>query len=195
MGVGVAIAGHGDQSVDEVGALGRSRNRNWTPTQLIRRRRYLVEWRTAQPSRADGFKRLMRHRRTHPVEPRPPIDAARRCECRAAQLLRIQPMRNFLRRILPARQYAFYRLARELVAESRLVTQRCPRWRLRLCVLGFCARRFSVSHRLQIPSSRLLHLNRLKQRLEIPFAKSAAALALDPFEEHGRPILPRLREN
>src|ERR1700680_2559157 len=48
---------------------------------------------------------------------------------------------------------------------------------------------------LQIPSSRLLHLNRFKQRLEIPFAKSAAALALDHFEEHRRPIFHRLREN
>src|ERR1700674_5746212 len=48
---------------------------------------------------------------------------------------------------------------------------------------------------LQIPSSRLLHLNRFKQRLEIPFAKSAAALALDHFEEHRRPIFHWLREN
>src|ERR1700674_5131049 len=48
---------------------------------------------------------------------------------------------------------------------------------------------------LQIPSSRLLHLNRFKQRLEIPFAKSAAALALDHFAEHRRPIFHRLREN
>src|SRR5260370_42106286 len=48
---------------------------------------------------------------------------------------------------------------------------------------------------LQIPSSRLLHFNRFKQRFEIPFSKSAAALALDHFEEHGRPILHRLREN
>src|ERR1700732_5064902 len=48
---------------------------------------------------------------------------------------------------------------------------------------------------LQIPSSRLLHFNRFKQRFEIPFAKSAAALALDHFEEHGRPIFHRLREN
>src|SRR6202795_192960 len=48
---------------------------------------------------------------------------------------------------------------------------------------------------LQIPSSRLLHFDRFKQRLEIPFAKSTAALALDHFEEHGRPIFHRLRKN
>src|ERR1700686_1728755 len=48
---------------------------------------------------------------------------------------------------------------------------------------------------LQIPSSRLLHFDRFKQRFEIPFSKSAAALALDDFEEHGRPIFHRLREN
>src|ERR1700675_2351798 len=48
---------------------------------------------------------------------------------------------------------------------------------------------------LQVPSSRLLHFDRFKQRFEIPFSKSAAALALDDFEEHGRPILHRLREN
>src|ERR1700719_3704952 len=119
MGVGVAIARHGDQAVDEVGALGGSRNRNWTPTQLIRRCRHLVERSAAQPSRADGFEWLVRHRRTYPGEPRPASDAARRCKCRAAQLLRIQPMRHFLRRILPARQYTFHRLARELVTESR----------------------------------------------------------------------------
>src|SRR6202165_179106 len=48
---------------------------------------------------------------------------------------------------------------------------------------------------LQIPSSRLLHFDRFKLRFEIPLAKSAAALALDDFEEHGRPIFHRLREN
>src|SRR5216684_7222628 len=48
---------------------------------------------------------------------------------------------------------------------------------------------------LQIPSSRLLHFNRFKQRFEIPFSKSAAALALDHFEKHGRWIFHRLREN
>src|SRR6266446_7371211 len=195
MGMSVSIARHGDQSVDEIGALRRSRNRNWPPAQLVRRCRHFVEWRAAQPSRADGFEWLVRHRRTNPVKPRPAIHAARRCECRAAQLLRIQPMRHFLRRILPARQYSFHRLARELVAESRLVTQPGLAWRLYPWTRHFCARRFSVTHRLQIPSSRLLHFDRFKQRFEIPFSKSAAALALDDFKEHGRPIFHRLREN
>src|ERR1700674_695766 len=190
MGMGISVARHGDQAVDKVGALRRSRDRNWPPAQLIRWGRHLVERRAAQPSRTDGFEWLMRHRGTHPVKPRPAIDAARRCECRATQLLRVQPMRNFLRRILPARQYAIDRLAGELVAESRLITERRRRWRLL-----FYTRRSRVSHRLQIPSSRLLHFDRFKERFEIPFAKSAAALALDDFEKHGRPIFHRLRKN
>src|SRR6195256_3439739 len=190
MSMGVSVARHGDQAVDEVGALRRSRDRNGPPTQLVRRGGHLVEWRAAQPSRADGFEWLMRHRRTHPVKPSPAIDAARRSKCRAAQLLGVQTMRRLLRRILPARQHTLHRLAGELVSESRLITQRRRRWHLR-----FYARRSRVSHRLQISSSRLLHFNRLKQRLEIPFAKSAATLALDDLEEYGRPIFHRLREN
>ena len=123
MGMRVAVARHGDQAVDEVGAL-RSRGigigvqRNWfggvgtSSNGALRSLPVLdrLEW-------------LVRHRRTHPVKPRPAIHAARRGECRAAQLLRVQPMRHFLRRILPARQHAFHRLAGELVAESGLVTQ------------------------------------------------------------------------
>src|ERR1700686_5683647 len=121
MGMGISVACHGDQAVNEVGALGMSRDRNWPPAQLIRRGRHLIERRAAQPSRADRFEWLLRPPGTHPVKPRPAIDAARRCECRSAQLLRIQPMRHLLRRILPARQYTFHCLASELVAESRLV--------------------------------------------------------------------------
>src|ERR1700693_3019272 len=130
MGMGISVARYGDQAVDKVGALRRSRDRNWPPAQLIRRGRHLVERRAAQPSRTDGFEWLVRHRRTRPVKPCPAIDTARRCECRATQLLRVQPMRNFLRRILPARQYSVHRLAGQLVAESRLVTQLRLLWRL-----------------------------------------------------------------
>src|ERR1019366_594941 len=98
MGMRVAVASHRNQTVNEVGVLRGSRDRNWTPAQLVRRRRHLVERRAAQPSPLDRLKRLMRH---------------------------------FLRSILSARQYAFHRLAGELVAESRLVTQAALRWHLR----------------------------------------------------------------
>ena len=99
------------------------RNRNRHPTQLIRRRRHFVKWRAAQPSLADRLERLVRHRWTNAIEPGSPIATARRGEWRAAQLLGVQTMRHSLRRILPARQHACHRFARELVAESRLVAQ------------------------------------------------------------------------
>src|SRR5208337_4111684 len=76
-----------------------------------------------------------------------------------------------------------------------------PRWRTRCRIPTGSATRSSLASSLlrwaclQIPSPRLLHFDRFKQRLEISFAKSAAALALDDFEEHGRSILYRLREN
>ncbi len=135
------LPGHRDQAIDEIGALGRRRNRNRHPAQLVRWCRHLIKWRAAQPSLRDRLKWLVRHRRPHPIQPGPPIHAARRRECRAAELFRVQPMRHFLRRILPARQYPFHRLARKLIAESRLVAQRCRRGRrLRLSV------RSHVSH-------------------------------------------------
>ena len=48
---------------------------------------------------------------------------------------------------------------------------------------------------LEISSSRLLHFNRFKKRLEISFAEATAAFALDDLEENGGTILDWLRED
>jgi len=48
---------------------------------------------------------------------------------------------------------------------------------------------------LEIAAERLFALDRLEQRLEIPFAEAAAAVALDHFEEQRGPILDRLGED
>src|SRR6201995_1817463 len=48
---------------------------------------------------------------------------------------------------------------------------------------------------LEIPTERLLALNRLKQRLEVPLAKAAASLALNDLVEDCRPVLYRSRED
>ena len=149
---------------------------------------------------ADRLERFMRHRRANAIKPRPPIRHARRSKWRAAQLLGIQTMRHFLRRILPARQYAFDRFAGEFVAEAGLVAHSvgattCPMCSSTLAWRRLCVLRVASCHRYRFPRSRLLHLDRFKQRLEISFAESAAALALNNFEEYRRPILHRLREN
>src|SRR6185437_9728343 len=48
---------------------------------------------------------------------------------------------------------------------------------------------------LEISPQRLLPFNRLKQRLEVPFTKAAASLALNDFEEDRRPVLHRPRKD
>src|SRR3990172_4316477 len=48
---------------------------------------------------------------------------------------------------------------------------------------------------LQVPAPRLLRLERFEQRLEVAFAKAAAAVALDDLDERRRAILDRARED
>ena len=48
---------------------------------------------------------------------------------------------------------------------------------------------------LEVAAERLLALDRLEQRLEVPVAEAARAVALDHLEEERRPVLRRLRED
>ena len=47
---------------------------------------------------------------------------------------------------------------------------------------------------LQVPAKRLLALDRLEQRLEVPDPEAARAVALDDLEEERRAVLDDLRE-
>src|SRR5512144_696986 len=47
---------------------------------------------------------------------------------------------------------------------------------------------------LEVAPERLLPLDRLEQRLEVPLAEAAAPLPLDHLVEHGGPVLDRLGE-
>src|SRR4051794_35925945 len=48
---------------------------------------------------------------------------------------------------------------------------------------------------LQVSAQRLVALDRLEERLEVALAERRRAVALDDFEEDGRPVLRRLRED
>src|SRR5437763_12004143 len=48
---------------------------------------------------------------------------------------------------------------------------------------------------LEVSAQRLLALDGLEERLEVPVAKAAGAVALDHLEEERRPVLCRLRED
>src|ERR671938_1657878 len=48
---------------------------------------------------------------------------------------------------------------------------------------------------LEVAPQGLLALDRLEQRLEVPVAEAARAVALDHLEEERRPVLRRLRED
>ena len=109
-----------DVDVDRVVAANREqallRHRPRIPPQLIRRDDELRRIALLR-------KRLVRHTRPDPIQPRAPVRRARRRERRAAQLLRVQPMRDALRRVLPSRQSAFDRLGCEFVPEAGKVVR------------------------------------------------------------------------
>ncbi len=49
--------------------------------------------------------------------------------------------------------------------------------------------------RLQVAAERLLALDRLEERLEVPLAESGGTVTLDHLEEERRPVLRSLRED
>src|SRR3954468_15267177 len=53
----------------------------------------------------------------------------------------------------------------------------------------------AVSRRSERPSSRLLALDGLEERLEVPLAEAPGAVALDDLEEERRAVLDRLGED
>ena len=55
--------------------------------------------------------------------------------------------------------------------------------------------RFAQHDKLQIASPLLFFLDRLEQRLEIAFAETLRAFALNDFEKERRPIFHRLGED
>src|SRR5208283_5242704 len=98
MSVRVAVAGHGDHPVNEIRAL--RWNWNWSPAQLVGRRRHFVKWGAAQLDWLDGLKGLMRYRRPYAIQPCAAVGDPRRGERSSTQLLGVQTVGNFLRRVL-----------------------------------------------------------------------------------------------
>jgi hypothetical protein len=119
-----AIARHGEQAVDEIGRCDRQRQR--VPAQLVRRYRHLIEI-IVESSTLQRRERIVHRRRLDPVEPAAPVEVARRSKSRAGNLLRIQAVRDALRRVLADRQRTGKRLGREFVGEARLVVERLAR--------------------------------------------------------------------
>ena len=117
---GTAVAGHGEQAVDEVGRRGRHRLR--IPAQLIRRHRAAIEVVVEIRLRA-GLETPVHRRRTDTVKPAAPVRVSRRRKGRAGDLLGIKPARDALRRIAPDRQGVGQRLGGEFVAEAGLVAR------------------------------------------------------------------------
>ena len=62
-------------------------------------------------------------------------------------------------------------------------------------VTGHSPPRRTHLQRLQVAARRLLPLDCLEQRLEVPLAEPFAALALDHFEEESGPVAHRLGED
>ena len=119
------VAGHRGQALHEVGR--RVRHRHRMPAQLIRRRRHLVEATADVPTkqaRVDLDEGSMDCGGPDAIEPRAPVMAARRGECRARQLLGVETMRRMLRRVAAFGQCARHGFGCELVAEARLIGQR-----------------------------------------------------------------------
>ena len=89
----------------------------------------------------------------------------RRGECSAAQLFGIQAVRHALWRIAALRQGARQRFGGEFIAESGLVGER-------------------HGDSLQHAAAHLVALDGLEQGLEVAFAETLVALALDDLEEN-----------
>ncbi len=118
----VATAAQRDNAVDEVRFLIGNGQR--IPAQLVRRRRHLDKGTAANHPPRNLLVRSMRYRRSDAIGPCAPIGRPRRGKRRAAELLRIQPQRMLLRRVLALRQSAGNRFGCEFVAKSRLIRER-----------------------------------------------------------------------
>ncbi len=114
----VAVGGERHQAFDEIGRFDRNRER--IPTELVWRGHYLGDRRAAHqpPDLWSVLERAACYGRTDAIEPGAAVRGARRRECRAAELLGIQSVRDLLRTELALRQRASNRLALVLVAES-----------------------------------------------------------------------------
>src|SRR5579872_1917441 len=132
----IAVAGHGEQAVDEVFVT--DGDRPGAPAEPVRVRLDLVEGRAAQRPVADPLEPLVRGGRHDPVHPGPPVGRARLGERRAADLLRIQAERGLLRRVAPVRHSTGHRFADELVAESGQVLELVRHRRLPRTVSAPC---------------------------------------------------------
>ena len=119
----VAIAAKGDDPVDEVGRLGRNRQRS--PAQLIRGRWDFVERAAPDQPASDRSEWLMYGRWTDAIGPRGTADAARGRERGAIELFHIQTERRPLGCVLVARQGPSDRFRRKIVPESGLIRAFC----------------------------------------------------------------------
>src|SRR4249919_647416 len=139
---GRTVAGHGEQPVDEIDRRPRQRQR--APAQLVGRDRTVAEV-VVEVRMQVRRERAMHRRRADAVQPAAMIGMARRGERGTAHLLRVQPVRDALRRIASDRQRAGDRLGREFVAETGLVAVTCDRhrrWSLSPRIEGYSTPRF-----------------------------------------------------
>src|ERR1700722_7709487 len=96
--IGRAVAPNSAHTLDEVSWFGR--NRQWTPTQRIRRGRYLVEA-IRKRTVVAALECTMHGRRPDPIQPASTVGMPGRRKCGPGKLLGIQPVRAPLRRVAP----------------------------------------------------------------------------------------------
>jgi hypothetical protein len=128
--VWIAVAGHGDQAVDEVERLAsRIGYGKGVPSQLVGRGGLFAEV-AGQPAVARPAERLVLRRRADPVEPGAAVVTARGGERRAGDLLGVEPVGTLLRRVASHRECTRQGLGGEFVAEAGLVVERLRDQRL-----------------------------------------------------------------
>src|SRR5690606_27686317 len=141
-----AVAGHGEQAIDEVDPGPARWHRQRIPAQLVRRHRAIAEI-LVQARLRIRLEAAVHRRRTDPVQPAAPVGVARRGERRARELLGIEPVRHPLRRVPPHWQRPGHRFGGELVAKTRhVIDHGClPEKRLpRICAGGQAQRAYST---------------------------------------------------
>ena len=112
-----AIAGHGEQPVDEIDCCSRLRQGQRIPAQLVRRHRAAAEV-FMQPRLVERGEFTVHRRRPDPVQPAAPVGMARRGERGTGQLFRVKTVRHLLRGVAAHRQRTGHRLGGELVSKA-----------------------------------------------------------------------------
>ncbi len=126
----------------------------------------------------------MHRRRPDAIQPTAAIAPTWRGERGAGELLGVEAMGHLLRRVTPDRQTAGNGLGGELVAKTRHVVH-AAHHSIPDYALANPESRFPIpdSRPLQHPAPHLIALDRFEQGLEVAFAETFIALALDDLEE------------